>query len=319
MMDGHIATPLEEVARRLRAGHPEIEIRSLEYLAEGDHSRAYVLNRHLVVRIPRHEEAARALAREACVLARLGPRLPVTVPLPTWVSGAEPGASFSVHVRVQGRELTPELWRSFPDAVGKRLAMDVGRFLRRVHRLDATIAGTCGLKVLDHAGRVVRLRERLQEASDSPLPGPLRAKLEGCFSAYLEAGDRWAYEPALLHGDLGPGHVLIEATIPRITGVIDWGDVVIGDPARDFIFVYEDWGRDFLELALEGYGREPKDRIRPRVHIHYLVDQLAWTLRAAREGRAKDTEHGVTALEAAVADIDLSRPSASSPAHAGSG
>lgn len=303
MTDRPIASTLDGVARHLQAGHPGLEIRSLEYLADGDFCRAYVLNRHLVVRVPRHGEAARALAREACVLASVGARLPVTVPLPTYVArGEAPDASFSVHVRVPGRELTPELWRSFPAAVRARLAMDVGRFLRRVHHLDVALGGTCGLDVMDHAGLVAWLWQRIREAP-GPVPGPLRRALDERFSAYLEGGDRWAYDPVLLHGDLGPGHVLIEVARARITGVIDWGDVAIGDPARDFIFVYEDWGSEFLELALEGYGSEPKERIRPRVHMHYLADQLAWTLRAAREGRPSDVEHGIEALERSLTDF----------------
>jgi aminoglycoside phosphotransferase (APT) family kinase protein len=36
-----------------------------------------------------------------------------------------------------------------------------------------------------------------------------------------------------IHGDLGPEHVLMDPASGRIAGVIDWGDVVIGDPAID--------------------------------------------------------------------------------------
>jgi aminoglycoside phosphotransferase (APT) family kinase protein len=108
--------------------------------------------------------------------------------------------------------------------------------------------------------------------------------------------------PVILHGDISPGHVLADSE-GSLTGVIDWGDVAFGDPARDLIFLYEDWGDDFLRLALEGYGLADGPSFRRRVLAHYVVDQLAWTAEAAAAGRRGDLEHGVAALRAAVVDF----------------
>lgn len=59
-------TTVSRLADRVRTCRPELEIRSLEYLAEGDFCRAYLLNGRRVVRVPKHETASRALACEAC-------------------------------------------------------------------------------------------------------------------------------------------------------------------------------------------------------------------------------------------------------------
>jgi aminoglycoside phosphotransferase (APT) family kinase protein len=40
------------------------------------------------------------------------------------------------------------------------------------------------------------------------------------------------FEPALVHADLGPGHLLVRDG--RLAGVIDWGDMRVGDPALDY-------------------------------------------------------------------------------------
>jgi aminoglycoside phosphotransferase (APT) family kinase protein len=39
------------------------------------------------------------------------------------------------------------------------------------------------------------------------------------------------FEPALLHADLGPEHLLVRDG--RLVGVIDWGEARIGDPGLD--------------------------------------------------------------------------------------
>lgn len=79
---------------------------------------------------------------------------------------------------------------------------------------------------------------------------------------------------------------------------------MIGDPARDFIFLYEDWGADFLGRVLGGYGVDDATRFLPRVLLLYLADQLDWTLAAHDAGRMRDFDHGVAALERAVLDVD---------------
>ncbi|MGH7474932.1 MAG: phosphotransferase family protein [Longimicrobiales bacterium] len=291
----------------LRACRPELEIRSLEYLAGGDFCHAYVLNRHQVVRIPKHEEAAGALAREACLLAEIAHRLPVAVPLPTYVRcAASMHASFAVHERIHGRELTRDLWQGLPEAARTHLARALGGFLQALHALNVGVGHACGLPLVDHRAQVERLQQRMRAEPGSLLPESMRTALADCLGRSLAGGVAWRYEPALLHADVGPGHVLVDVEQGDITGVIDWGDAAIGDPARDFIFLYEDWGSDFLDSALDGYGLETKQALLPRVLVRYLADQLEWTLKAGEERRAYDLEHGVAALRQAVRDFEAS-------------
>lgn len=207
-----------------------------------------------------------------------------------------------MHECVPGLELTQGLWRSHAEPVRGELARTIGRVLDALHRLDPAIGAPCGLDVTDHGADALSLRARLTEVADASLPSPLRDALDARLARYLAGGPKWAYEPRLLHADVSPGHVLVDAEHGRVTGVIDWGDATIGDPARDFIFLYEDWGVDFLELALDAYPAEPKDRVRPRVHLLWLIDQLAWTLDAAEAGRGADLAAGIAALARGIPD-----------------
>src|SRR5690606_13803533 len=134
------------------------------------------------------------------------------------------------------------------------LAGAVGGFLAALHRLDVSLVSRCGLRQSDHAGDIGRLRQAVADAADTTLPAFLRARLETCFDRYLSGPIDAAYRPAILHADLSPEHVRFDPDAAVLTGVIDWGDVRIGDPARDFIFLYEDWGTDFLGIALDAYA-----------------------------------------------------------------
>jgi aminoglycoside phosphotransferase (APT) family kinase protein len=68
---------------------------------------------------------------------------------------------------------------------------------------------------------------------------------------------------ALCHGDLKPPHILVDNG--RLTGVIDWGDAVIGDPFWDIArFAHRADARS-LSLLLDGYDADSA-----------FADDLAW-------------------------------------------
>ncbi|MFC6847283.1 phosphotransferase [Streptomyces caelestis] len=52
---------------------------------------------------------------------------------------------------------------------------------------------------------------------------------------------------ALVHGDLGPGHLL--AQDGALTGVIDFGDAHIGDPAVDLAWALNGTSPAFAEAC----------------------------------------------------------------------
>lgn len=304
------AASLSHAARLVRACRPDTARRALEFIGEGDFCRAYLLNGQEIVRVPKHARAGRALAREACLLAQIAPLLAAPVPLPlvqtVSVAGACDEATVSIHERLAGTELTLELWRSLTEPERVLLARRLGAFLQSLHTVDVAIARGCGVPDMDHAAHATRLRAEVRGQPGALLPEPLRQAVEAWLGRYLKGGTAWQYGPATLNADVSPEHVLIDVECAELTGVIDWGDASIGDPARDFIFLYEDWGPEFLGLALDGYELEPAGRILPRVHMQYVLDQLAWTLQAGGQQRAADLEHGVAALRSAVHDLENS-------------
>ena len=62
----------------------------------------------------------------------------------------------------------------------------------------------------------------------------VRVHIERTFEAYLQDDANFAFRPALVHNDIDERNVLADPATGELTGVIDFGDVVIGDPAIDF-------------------------------------------------------------------------------------
>ena len=71
------------------------------------------------------------------------------------------------------------------------------------------------------------------------LPAVNRRSVETFLDAAPPHG---GYTPAFSHNDLGIEHVLIDPVAWTVTGIIDWSDAAIADPARDFGLLYRDLG-----------------------------------------------------------------------------
>ncbi len=59
------------------------------------------------------------------------------------------------------------------------------------------------------------------------------------------------------HNDLGIEHVLVDPGTLRITGILDWTDAAVTDPAHDLGLVLRDLGSSGLDAALSACGDVP--------------------------------------------------------------
>ncbi len=79
--------------------------------------------------------------------------------------------------------------------------------------------------------------ERMARCLDHPaafLDATRRARFAVLRAVFLAELDREDHPLALIHHDLAPEHILVTPDGTRIAGVIDWGDLALGDPALDF-------------------------------------------------------------------------------------
>jgi aminoglycoside 2''-phosphotransferase len=256
---------LTRLAQQLNVGdHP------VEYLGEGDFFRAHTIAGTWVARVARHPRAARALQREACLLPLLCDQLPLAIPQPiVHDPGGAGDAAFSVHRLLPGPALTRARYHALPIRARDRCAGAVGHFLATLHATDIALAQACGVEHHDFADA------RLHTLRQANVP------LSPFLTGMLEAHRYCHYQPVLLHGDLSPDHVLFDPQQQEVTGIIDFGDVAIGDPAWDFVYLYQDYGTDFLTRALRAYPHPDQAGLLQRVRGLQLLETIAWAVGSA--------------------------------------
>jgi aminoglycoside phosphotransferase (APT) family kinase protein len=168
-------------------------------------------------------------------------------------------------------------WATFPQAIGIFLAtihatpLDLIRYV--VHEEPFAMADW-----LEDA------RTTFAEVQGE-IPLSLWPRIEAFLAAPTPAEE---YTPTLVHNDLGIEHILVDPASRRITGIIDWGDAAIADPAYDFGKLFRDLGPATLEAVLPHYHATANnpDAIRERA-IFYgrctVFEDLAYGLQAGHE------------------------------------
>ncbi|MFD8822650.1 viomycin phosphotransferase [Streptomyces sp. NPDC059605] len=128
--------------------------------------------------------------------------------------------------------------------------------------------------------------ELFQLMSDS---GRLRAERE------LAALDSLPHVTrAVVHGDLGAENVLWEWThgLPHLSGVLDWDDVALGDPAEDLAAIGAGYGRELLERVL-ALGSWSNHGILARIAAIRGTFALQQALYAIRDGDEEELADGL--------------------------
>jgi hypothetical protein len=84
--------------------------------------------------------------------------------------------------------------------------------------------------------------------------------------------------------------------------------LLCGDPARDFINIYEDYGSILLEEVLHVYTGEQAPKMMSEVRKWYLLEAISWTVKMCGERRYVEMDEGLTGIRrelAIVASQDL--------------
>ena len=217
------------VRRLLAAQFPQWAGLPIERIGSSgtDHA-IYRLGDHLAVRLPRIHWATGQADKDELWLPKLAPHLPLALPVPR--AKGEPAEGYPWHWSVVPW-LEGEAWTT--DGVDDlcEAAVALAQFIAALQRIDTT-GGPRGGRSNFYRGVPLSVRDadtRAQIAASGDMvdAGAMFAAWEVALAAPL-----WDGPPAWIHGDLGrPGNLIVSEG--RLSGVIDFGCLGVGDPACD--------------------------------------------------------------------------------------
>jgi aminoglycoside 2''-phosphotransferase len=291
-------TDVQKLVRRHAPGVRADDLRVMPHHGWGGDSDAYLVDGAWIFRFPRSSEVARRLEVEVATLPVLAPRLPLRIPEFTYVVRAEHGLPVGVGYRVIPGE---PLRRSHLAALGHsgvdRIAGQLGSFLGALHQIPTDEASHHGVPAPSASPRTLVEAQLAQiRATIFPILDPVERRwVSDRFDAVLANPRAFDYAPTLCHGDLSVDHIIVDAAVGRLTGVIDFGDLTIGDPAGEFTW-RADYGEAFFRSVLSHYAAPQGGAFAERVQFRIDCLPLAEMAYGLATGNAHDVEEGRAAL-----------------------
>jgi len=265
-----------------------------------------------MVRAPRRAAAGAALEAEMGVLraltrAREAGLIEFEVARPAGAAtiAGESGGRAVVYSDIQGSPLVLAAVEPGPG-----LAASIGRTIAQIHELPTTLVEDQGLP--SYTAEEYRQR-RLAELDAGAQTGLVPPRLADRWEQQLENISWWRFEPTVVHGDMGEHQLMVREGI--VTGVLDWMDTRVADPADDLAWLVAAAPEDVLDSVMEAYTmgrRELRDpHLLDRARLASELALLRWLMYGVRTENADVIEDGrgmLADLEALLFDSEDEAP-----------
>lgn len=216
-----------------------------------DHA-LFRLGSHYVVRLPRIDWAVDGIDKECKWLPKLAQFLKIPISNPLFKGHAESFYPWSWLVTQWQEGHNPAFEQENEYA---ELAKDAAHFLNELH----------GIKLANSplSRRGVPLKNLDQETRKAinELKGEIDIAWVTHLWEKLIAFPTWQHKPVWVHGDFLPGNIVVQDN--RLSAVIDFSDVGIGDPACDLVIawsLFNPSSREIFKQHLENIDEHTWER-----------------------------------------------------------
>lgn len=229
-----IGTPIAEIEpdvalihSLLAEQHPDLQHLPLEPIEAGWDNVMFRLGNRLAVRLPRRTIAATLIETEQIWLPQLAEQLPIQVPTPYRIG--KPGQGYPWRWSVVPWLVGVAADRSAPHANQVRRFVS---FLRSLHVPAPLNAPRNKFRCVPLQQKVAAMTERMErlKANTNLITPAIEQTWHRAVDATIDVQPTW------IHGDLHARNVLIADG--TISGIIDWGDMTVGDPATDLAAIW---------------------------------------------------------------------------------
>ncbi|MDB5260265.1 MAG: hypothetical protein JWN37_496 [Candidatus Nomurabacteria bacterium] len=243
----------EKEKATIQKNFPELNINSIRLAGEGMNSKAFIVNDNLIFRFSKVEEASEQLKMEIEILPKLRNSITLSIPDFEYIGKQANGLPFVGYKKIQGVGLDKEILENLNYELRSKLLNEISDFIQQVHEFPLEMAKLSGIKVRgfreDYSSDLKDLRKHAFHLLDENT----KEYIERIYGEYLSNGSNFTYTPVFLHADFSPEHIIYDEQKQTISGVIDFGDIEIGDPDYDLMYLYERWGEALIKELLKYY------------------------------------------------------------------
>lgn len=191
---------------------------------------------------------------------------------------------------INGVPLTKEIFKGFTKEKQMQVAKELGQFLKLLHTFPLNKA----LKIkVDNEGPFKIWSNELDEVRQKVYPVINefeRQWIESIYSKYFSLIKLNPPKLKVIHSDMQPEHIIVDIQAEKLSGIIDFGDLEISDPAYDFCVLEQYYGKEFLKVVYQKYNLEKDKDWDTRIKFYIerkLIGHLKHSLKLKDKERIK--------------------------------
>lgn len=262
---------IKKAKSEILLNYPDFEFENIKKLGEGMDSVAFLVNKNYIFRFPKNNDVRQNLAKEIEALPILQTKLEIQIPNFEYVGKNN---SFVGYPKIEGEFLTKELFDSFTETEQDKIQKSLADFLQTVHNQKVEEFIKCGVEIQDLRAEYKSDFENINKFVFPLISAKDAEFISKQFRQYLETEDNFSFQPVLLHNDLSPDHILIDPKTKKLIGIIDFGDIGIGDADYDLMYFLDDYGEEFVRSFLISYPHPNHEKLFKKLYFFGLVDIL---------------------------------------------
>ena len=133
------------------------------------------------------------------------------------------GEAYCTFTLIKGEKLTPDIYRQHRESLSKQLLL----LLDEIHSIP-TVVAMSGLKM-----NFSDLYEEIKELIFPLLADDVKSNTSQLFEQFFITDSSIEYD-CFIHGDFGSSNIIVDRHTGIITGIIDWAEATIDNPALDY-------------------------------------------------------------------------------------
>lgn len=227
--------------------YPEFESKSYEIKQSGQNNIIIIFENDEIFRCPRHEVNRLEMMKEYQTLSILENQVQLQIPKIKYYNlEGTIDELFLGYDYIKGEVLHQSMLEhlSLP-ALGKALSM----FLYQLHDENIKIKLKPYLIEEDAYGYWMDMYNRIRKQLMPLMHEEKKKEVQEDFEAILSSLQESDFKTTVIHGDFGLSNILINKEDSKVTGIIDFGSLAIGDPAVDIASLIGPFGfqKSFIE------------------------------------------------------------------------